>query len=191
MYQSIPNAISWSRAMVAPPLLVLALYSTESPACHVLALGLMGYVILSDWLDGRLARRWKVISPRGKHLDPFADKVVELTVYATLAWLYGWWLLWVLFIWITVRHVIITALRMFATRVNVCIAARWSGKIRTALSFGLAFALLARVPYRTGQPHWMIHYSHQIPFWLLDVLVWILIAVTLISLVDYVRSTAR
>lgn len=188
MYQHIPNGLTWSRLVLAIPLAVVAFFSDLSPACHILALGLMGYVIISDYLDGRLARRWGVVSNRGKTLDPIADKFVDVAMYLVLVFLHPTWLLALLLIVVMFRHVVVTVVRGLAVRCQLIIAARPSGKWRTALSFLLVFLLLARVQYRTSRPHWMIEYTQRIPGWLLEGAIWLVLFVTIFSLYDYCRA---
>lgn len=188
MYQHIPNVLTFSRLILAIPLAVVAFFSDLSPACHVLALGLMGYVIISDYLDGRLARRWRVVSDWGKKLDPVADKFVDVAMYLTLVFLQPTWLLAFLLMVVIFRHAVVTIVRRLAKRCQLIIAARPSGKWRTALSFFLVFLLLARVQYRTSRPHWLIDYAHRIPSWLLESAMWLVLIVTVISLYDYCRA---
>ena len=188
MYQYVPNGITWSRLVISFPLGALTFFSAVSPACHVVALALMAYVMVSDFADGRLARRWHVVSPSGAWLDQLADKLVDGCVYLALVLLYRDRLLLLLAAGIGLRHVVIMILRQQARSMATAIPARRSGKIRTALSFGLSFVLLARVPYRVGTPHALIESVHHIPAWLMDATIWLVLAITLFTLVDYCRA---
>jgi len=78
----VPNALTITRIVVTPVLLVL-LFS-NSLAGYAWALGLFVYASLSDHFDGKIARRYDVESTFGKYLDPLADKVLVLGTFIVL-----------------------------------------------------------------------------------------------------------
>ena len=77
---SIPNMISLLR-IVLTPLFVRFYLEGEQTAAMVL----LGLAALSDMLDGFIARRFKMITPLGKVLDPVADKLLQLGMLLCLA----------------------------------------------------------------------------------------------------------
>jgi CDP-diacylglycerol---glycerol-3-phosphate 3-phosphatidyltransferase len=77
--RSLPNLLTLSRILVIPAV-IAAFYVPGEPA-RWFACALFSAAGLTDWLDGRLARRWKQQSDIGRFLDPIADK---LLVSATL-----------------------------------------------------------------------------------------------------------
>lgn len=77
--RSVPNLLTLSRILVIPAV-VGTFYVSGDPARWV-GCALFATAGLTDWLDGRLARRWKQQSDIGRFLDPIADK---LLVSATL-----------------------------------------------------------------------------------------------------------
>lgn len=84
----IPNAITMLRLVLAAAFfVVLARYQFPLGGQTVLyvALGLFVVAALTDALDGALARRWNVVSPFGRIMDPFADKVLVLGAFVMLA----------------------------------------------------------------------------------------------------------
>ncbi len=84
MLRNLPNAISISRLVMAPLMVVVAA-ATGSRAWF---LALFGAALLSDALDGFLARRLKAESDLGRRLDSWGDYVLTATAVA------GIWILW-------------------------------------------------------------------------------------------------
>ena len=76
----IPNLICIFRLLLAPVIVTML-----ARGHYGQALLLLGVAALSDWLDGYLAKRWKLDSYLGSILDPMADKVLIASVYVTLA----------------------------------------------------------------------------------------------------------
>ena len=72
MYAYVPNALTISRIPLAGGFLLAHIYYT----LWYIALGMLVTACITDWLDGKLARRWGVVSPFGKLLDPYADKAI-------------------------------------------------------------------------------------------------------------------
>ncbi len=78
-FRSLPNLLTLSRILVIPA--VIATFYVPGDPARWSACALFAAAGLTDWLDGRLARRWKQQSDIGRFLDPIADK---LLVSATL-----------------------------------------------------------------------------------------------------------
>lgn len=79
------NVVSVSRILMAVPIILLTQANNGVPTLLVTAL--VVYAILSDYLDGMLARRTGHVSELGKVLDPVADKLLALALF-----LYVWWM---------------------------------------------------------------------------------------------------
>lgn len=80
--RDLPNLLTVARMLLVGPLVYLLLQGAYPAA---LALAIVAGV--SDWLDGALARRFRWQSRFGGVLDPLADKLLMVAVYAALAWL--------------------------------------------------------------------------------------------------------
>lgn len=80
--RDLPNLLTVARMLLVGPLVYLLLQQAYAAA---LTLAIVAGV--SDWLDGALARRYRWQSRFGGVLDPLADKLLMVAVYATLAWL--------------------------------------------------------------------------------------------------------
>lgn len=89
--RDLPNILTVARMLLVAPLVYLLL-SQHYVAALILAVA-SG---ISDWLDGALARRFDWQSRFGGMLDPLADKLLMISVYAALAWMgeLPVWLFW-------------------------------------------------------------------------------------------------
>ena len=118
------------------------------------ACAFMGLAGLTDLADGRLARRWGVVSAFGKLADPLMDKVFFIVSFPTLLWLIAVQgesrlhaaLMLVFTVLYILRDQWVTFLRAVAAAYSADVSAMWLGKVRTALSFpaaGLIYFYLA------------------------------------------------
>jgi CDP-diacylglycerol--glycerol-3-phosphate 3-phosphatidyltransferase len=116
---NIPNALTLSRLVAIPPLMVLLL--VRFPGHDQLAAALFIVFSLTDTLDGQLARRRGTVSDLGKFLDPLADKLFVLSVLIVLVQegLVAAWVVVIIFS----RELIITILRSVAAAQGRVIAA--------------------------------------------------------------------
>jgi cardiolipin synthase (CMP-forming) len=80
--QKIPNILTMSRILVIP--IVMGLFFIQEGWALWTILALYIYASLTDFLDGYLARRWKVVSDLGRFLDPIADKLLVATLLILL-----------------------------------------------------------------------------------------------------------
>jgi len=82
---NISNALTVFRLIAAPTIFILILLSEEIPVYTNLALLLFILAELSDFFDGYLARKRKLVTKFGKLLDPFADKILfGFTLFAVI-----------------------------------------------------------------------------------------------------------
>lgn len=86
---TVPNALSLLRLVLVPVFAWFLAAHHDGAALSVLAIS-----GISDYLDGKLARRWGQISRVGQVLDPFADRLYIVSTLAGLAWreIIPWWL---------------------------------------------------------------------------------------------------
>ncbi|MDS2171381.1 CDP-diacylglycerol--glycerol-3-phosphate 3-phosphatidyltransferase [Nesterenkonia sp. CL21] len=141
------------------------------------AAGVFAVAMITDKIDGDLARARNLVTDFGKIADPIADKLligaglVMLSILSELPW-------WVTIV-ILARELGVTVLRMVVIRYGVMPASR-GGKLKTVLqSAGLQLMLLPLV---------------VIAGWLSDVAFWIMMAalvVTVVTGIDYVFSAIR
>ncbi len=139
---SLPNRLTMLRIVLAAA--VFAALMADEPAWHAGALILFIAAIITDWLDGWLARRMKAVSPFGKVADPIADKILVLgTLIALIRTKELAIPLWAVFL-IVMRELIIGGVRVIAGAQGKVLAAdRW-GKIKTVIQL-IAIMLMVGV----------------------------------------------
>ena len=122
------NKLTLARVVMIP-LFLLVLY-LHVPGANYWALAIFIVASLTDLLDGKIARKYNLVTDFGKFADPLADKML---VTAAMLWFVeighmpGWALLIVI-----VREFAVSGLRMVAADKGRVIAAGWSGKVKTA-----------------------------------------------------------
>jgi len=152
------------------------------------------YILIctTDYLDGWVARKLKIESDLGKVLDPLADKILVL-VFLPLLEMQAISSFPVFII--LAREFAIMALRIVSAKDGVIIAAKFSGKLKTALTFPLCGILLGRIPViEVALPKaffplemtrlWVITW----PNWVFNTLIWTVVVVTIWSFFDYFNS---
>ncbi len=168
---NLPNALTMLR-ILAVPVVVVALLG-ETPNGDVIAAIVFAGAALTDGLDGYVARSRGSITTFGKLMDPLADKLLIIGALVSLVSL-GRLAAWVAMV-IIAREVAVTILRTIAAERGLVIAASWLGKAKTVLQIAAVIALIAADP----APAWV------------DVLVYVALAVTVISGADYFFGLRR
>jgi CDP-diacylglycerol--glycerol-3-phosphate 3-phosphatidyltransferase len=124
---------------------------------------------LTDMLDGKIARKYNLVTNFGKFMDPLADK---LLVCAALICLIGDKLqAWIVIVIIS-RELIISGFRLVASDNGVVIAASWWGKYKTTAQMIMIIVMIIDLDYSW---YGVLEY----------VLIYLSLALTIISLVDY------
>lgn len=149
--KDIPNAICWFRIALIPAVLFFLIESNLTGwlqySTSVLVSGILfGVAMISDFVDGKIARKYNYISDLGKFLDPIADKMLVLSVCVAFAGIgaFGHIML-VSVIAILLRELMISGLRLSAASHGNVVAANWWGKIKTTLqgvSIGVTYLCL-------------------------------------------------
>ena len=168
---NLPNALTLLR-ILAVPVVVVALL-VEMPNGDIIAAGVFAAAAVTDGLDGYIARSRNSITTFGKLMDPLADKLLISGALLCLVSL-GRLEAWVAMV-IIAREVAVTILRTIAAERGLVISASWLGKAKTVLQTAAVFALIAADP----APAWV------------DILVYLALAVTVISGADYFFGLRR
>lgn len=124
---NLPNTLTLSRILLVPILVVVLLTKFEGK--EFVGLGLFLLAALTDFLDGFIARRWGLVTPLGKLLDPAADKILTSAAFISLVEV-GAAPAWIVVV-IVAREFAISTLRSVSAASQVVIAASWSGKVKT------------------------------------------------------------
>ncbi|MBR1780830.1 MAG: CDP-diacylglycerol--glycerol-3-phosphate 3-phosphatidyltransferase [Oscillospiraceae bacterium] len=125
------------------PVFVVVLY-LDFPYHNLVGLGIFIIASLTDLLDGKIARKYNMITDFGKFLDPIADKLL-VTAAMVMFVLWGWMPAWMLIV-VIAREFIVSALRMVAATNGKVIAAGWSGKVKTASTMVCICLMLLGLP---------------------------------------------
>ena len=134
---NVPNILTFLRILLVPILVVVLLTKFEGK--EFVGLGLFLFAALTDFLDGFIARRFGLVTPLGKLLDPAADKILTSAAFISLVEL-GRAPAWIV-VTIVAREFAISTLRSVAATQHLVIAASWSAKLKT-VSQVLAISLL-------------------------------------------------
>ena len=167
--KNLPNALTVLRILLVPVVLLALL--DESPNGDVLAGVAFAGAAATDWFDGYLARSRGLVTTFGKVMDPIADKLLIVGTLVTLSYLdrLSWWATGL----VLFREFAVTGLRM-ARKDDGVISASQGGKVKTVLqSFVLLIVIVAQ------------------PSTAVDVLVWLMVAVTLATGVDYFVNVGK
>jgi CDP-diacylglycerol--glycerol-3-phosphate 3-phosphatidyltransferase len=136
------------RIVLAPVVLALILAGDRHPssAAARVAAGLFAAAALTDFVDGRLARRWALTSPLGAFLDTTADKVlVACTLLALVS--VGRVAAWVAAI-IVSRELVVLGLRSVVAIAGTVVEASLWGKLKTSVQFVAILLAILRPGHR-------------------------------------------
>src|SRR2546425_5825259 len=135
---NLPNKLTISRFVLT--LAFLAAIFSEIPYHETLALLLFSAASLTDYYDGKIARRDKLITNFGILMDPLADKILVCSAFIAFVGR-GWMPAWMAVI-IVARELAITGLRLLAASKNVVLAAEGYGKHKTISQIVAIIAIL-------------------------------------------------
>ena len=135
------NKITVLRIILVPVFMVL-LYLGQT----YWALAVYIIACVSDFVDGKIARKYNQITDFGKFMDPLADKMLVLAAmcyFVEVGLIPGWVVAVVL-----LREFRVSGLRLLAVEQGIVIAAAWSGKIKTGVTMvALGVLILAGQPW--------------------------------------------
>ena len=139
--RNVPNALSFGRLLSTIPLFGLILVNT--PTAYVVATVIFFFASVTDTLDGRIARKYRVVSNLGVFLDLTADKIFVAALLIALVQV-GLTPAWIAAVIVT-REFLVSGLRSVAAARGVVIPAGKLGKQKTLLTLlGVGGILLAR-----------------------------------------------
>lgn len=141
---NLPNKLTVLRIILTPVFMFLMLASFKWH--YFLALVVFAVAAFTDMLDGKIARKYNLVTSFGKFLDPLADKMLTTAAFlGFIAHNIGWQITWVVFI-VLFREFLISSLRLIvvSSAGNKVIAANIWGKLKTvtqiaAIVLGIAF----------------------------------------------------
>lgn len=171
---NLPNKLTILRVIMIPFFVVALLYDGgANQNMRYVAAALFIIASLTDMLDGKIARKYNLVTNFGKFMDPLADKLLvcsALICMIELRELPAW-----MVIIIISREFIISGFRLVASDNGVVIAASYWGKFKTTFQMIGVVLLIFNIPALST---------------LTTIIVWIALALTVISLVDYIVKNA-
>lgn len=166
---NLPNKLTIAR-VIAVPFFIGAYYFSW----YLLAFIIFVAASLTDMLDGKIARKYNLVTNFGKFMDPLADKLLvcsALICLVELKELPAW-----MVIVIISREFIISGFRLVASDNGVVIAASYWGKFKTTFQMIAVVLLILGIPSLS-----MVTMA----------VVWIALVLTVISLVDYITKNVN
>ena len=147
-----------------------------------IAVGIFVVASLTDLLDGKIARKYNLVTDFGKFMDPLADKLLVCSAMIALIDLERI-PAWVVIV-IIAREFIISGFRLVASDNGVVIAASYWGKVKTTFQMIMVILLIANLSENFPNATLGITIAEQ-------VLIYISLALTIISLIDYLVKNRK
>jgi CDP-diacylglycerol--glycerol-3-phosphate 3-phosphatidyltransferase len=177
---NLPNKLTILRTIMIPFFLVALLcdekYGGFIPYGNWIALVIFALASLTDMLDGKIARKYHLITDFGKFMDPLADKLLVTSAMIAFVDL-GRIPCWVVII-IIAREFIISGFRLVAADNGIVIAAGIWGKVKTAEQMVMLCILIADLGSVFPAISDGIYILEQI-------LIYVALILTIVSLLDY------
>ena len=164
---NLPNKLTMLRVIMIP-FFVVFLLADITPYDKWIALAIFIVASLTDMADGKIARKYNLITNFGKFMDPLADKLLVCSAMIALIEL-GRIPAWIVIV-IIAREFIISGFRLVASDNGVVIAASYWGKFKTVSQMAMVILMIADIP------------QLQI---VTTVVMYIALVLTIVSLVDY------
>lgn len=172
---NLPNKLTVLRVCMIPFFVVMLLLNGgENQTYRYIAATIFIVASLTDMLDGKIARKYNLVTNFGKFMDPLADKLLvcsALICLVDLKQLPAW-----MVIVIISREFIISGFRLVASDNGIVIAASYWGKFKTTFQMISVILLIVRIPALTV---------------LTQICVWTALVLTVISLVDYIAKNHK
>ena len=181
---NLPNKLTIFRVILILPFVLLllgghhewgwfqAIFGGILEYVDYIALAIFIIASLTDLVDGKIARKYNMVTNFGKFMDPLADKLLVSAAMIALVDM-GRIPAWIVIIIIS-REFIISGFRLIASDSHVVIAASYWGKFKTTFQMVMVCLMIANLG---AKYEWM-----RI---LTDCIMWIALALTVISLIDY------
>ena len=170
MEMNLPNKLTILRVIMIP-FFVACLLLDKGLGTEIAALVLFAAASFTDFLDGYIARKNNLVTNFGKFMDPLADKLLVCSAMICLIEL-GRLPAWIVII-VIAREFIISGFRLVASDNGIVIAASYWGKFKTVSQMFMIMLLI-------------LHPQGTLFFWLEQILIYVSLALTVISLLDYI-----
>ena len=170
MQMNLPNKLTILRVLMIPFFVLFMLLDITGAADKWIAAVIFIVASLTDMLDGKIARKYNLVTNFGKFMDPLADKLLVSAAMICLVEM-GRLPAWIVIIIIS-REFIISGFRLIASDNGVVIAASYWGKFKTVFQMAMIIVLI----FDFGGFFGIVEMA----------LIWISLILTVVSLVDYI-----
>ena len=172
---NLPNKLTTLRVIMIPFFVFFLLWQNgENYTFRMIALAVFIIASLTDLLDGKIARKYNLVTNFGKFMDPLADKLLVCSALICLIELNAL-PAWMVIIIIS-REFIISGFRLIASDNGVVIAASYWGKFKTTFQMVSVVLLILDIPALA---------------FVTTICVWIALVLTIVSLVDYIYKNHK
>ena len=172
---NLPNKLTTLRVIMIPFFVFFLLWQNgENRTFRMIALALFIIASLTDLLDGKIARKYNLVTNFGKFMDPLADKLLVCSALICLIELNAL-PAWMVIVIIS-REFIISGFRLIASDNGVVIAASYWGKFKTTFQMVSVVLLILDIPALAC---------------VTTICVWIALLLTIVSLVDYIYKNHK
>ena len=172
---NLPNKLTTLRVIMIPFFVFFLLWQNgENRTFRMIALALFIIASLTDLLDGKIARKYNLVTNFGKFMDPLADKLLVCSALICLIELNAL-PAWMVIVIIS-REFIISGFRLIASDNGVVIAASYWGKFKTTFQMVSVMILILDIPALA---------------FVTTICVWIALLLTIVSLVDYIYKNHK
>lgn len=172
---NLPNKLTILRVILIPFFVVFMLFDITGAADKWIALVIFCVASLTDMLDGKIARKYNLVTNFGKFMDPLADKLLVCTALICLTSMDRLNVIVVLVI--IAREFIISGFRLVASDNGIVIAASYWGKFKTVSQMALIIVLIMDLG-----GVWNV---------IGTVLTWVALILTVVSLIDYIAKNKQ
>lgn len=166
---NLPNKLTLLRVLLIPFFIVFMLVDVFGEADKYIALAIFAVASITDMLDGKIARKYNLVTNFGKFMDPMADKL--LVCSAMICMIDDRLQSWIVIVIIS-RELIISGFRTVAADNGVVIAASWWGKWKTTSQMIMIILLILDLDFAW---YGIVEY----------IFIYLALILTLVSLVDY------
>jgi CDP-diacylglycerol--glycerol-3-phosphate 3-phosphatidyltransferase len=159
---NVPNKLTISR--FALTVLFLAAVFSDFPYSETVALLFFSAASLTDYFDGKIARRDNLITNFGILMDPLADKILVCSAFIAFVgrhWIPAW-----MVVIVVARELAITGLRLLAASKNLVLAAEKFGKHKTISQIVAIISVLVDHSYQQWGPpgEWIFGFPASSPW---------------------------
>ena len=172
---NLPNKLTVMRVILIPFFVAALLWDGgDSDGMRILSAAIFIIASLTDMLDGKIARKYNLVTNFGKFMDPLADKLLVCSALICLIEL-GQLPAWVVIIIIS-REFIISGFRLVAADNGIVIAASYWGKFKTVFQMTAVILLIFNIPSLAL---------------LTNIVLAVAVVLTVVSLADYIVKNRK